>query len=354
MSEKGRLGTGRDASRSGLTLGAGREGERVRRRLGGATAAAMAVVLAVAVVGAAVAADGSQAAALREQVLVLNGVRADLAAQVEGAPATGAGGLADAGEGPGLDGAKGFRPSAGDEAGAAVVSLAAADAALAEAQKALRAAAAAEDRDSLMALVAVALVAVGCLAGLSLFLYRAVVRPFLRLEAFAERVAVGDLDAPLAYERGNPFGRFAWAFDHLRTELKRSREAEAVAAEAHKTALASLSHDLRTPLASLRTYAEALELGLERDERDRAAYERIIMAKCDEAAGLVEDLLVHALADMGRIEVACEPTSVGPVVARRRPSPRECRCAAVAWRTRCSAWTGAGSARRWTTCWPTR
>lgn len=257
------------------------DGSRIRARFQACVAAALACVLGAAIAAAALSANSAGSDALRGQILAVNEARVALAAAAQ--------------EG-------GSVPS--DQA----------DAALAEVQDALRAAA--QERDASAAagfvlLAVAALVAVGGVAG---YLYRSVVAPFLRLETFAARVAEGDLDAPLAYERSNPFGRFAWAFDHLRVQLKRARAAEDAAAEAHKTALASLSHDLRTPLAALRAHAEALQLGIARTPEEQRAYEQLIVRKCDEAAALVEDLLTHALADMERIEVACAPTSAAALV----------------------------------------
>lgn len=257
------------------------DGSRIRTRFRACTAVALACVLAATAAAAALWCDADQASSLRAETLALNEVRGELSAE----------GQAD---------------------GAMAVQQA--DAALAEAQDVLRDAARDRDASALAGLGLLALGALAAVGGMAAYLYRSVVAPFLRLESFAGRVAEGDLDAPLAYERSNPFGRFAWAFDHLRVQLKRSRAAEEAAAEAHKTALASLSHDLRTPLAALRAHAEALQLGLARTPEERRAYESLVVRKCDEAADLVEDLLLHALADMERIEVACEPVQAAPVL----------------------------------------
>lgn len=257
------------------------DGSRIRTRFRACTAVALACVLAATAAAAALWWDADQASSLRAETLALNEVRGELSAEGQA-----------------------------DEA----MAVQRADAALAEAQDVLRDAARDRDASALAGLGLLALGALAAVGGMAAYLYRSVVAPFLRLESFAGRVAEGDLDAPLAYERSNPFGRFAWAFDHLRVQLKRSRAAEEAAAEAHKTALASLSHDLRTPLAALRAHAEALQLGLARTPEERRAYESLVVRKCDEAADLVEDLLLHALADMERIEVACEPVQAAPVL----------------------------------------
>ena len=258
-----------------------KQGERLTKRLVGAVLAAALVVAIAAIWGIAVIVGGGEET-LRNQVVELNGVRQEIAETASGD---------------------------GD-------SLRAADQALASAQDALRDAAESRSGAAVGAVALTALVSVAALALMAAYLHRAVARPFTRLEGFAEEVAAGNLEAPLAYERSNPFGKFTWAFDHLRQELDRARKDEERAREDHKAALASLSHDLRTPLASLRAYAEALEMGLANSEEERAEYERAIARKCDEASSLVEDLFQHALSDMDRISVACEPVQAAPIVRR--------------------------------------
>lgn len=259
-----------------------KQGERLTKRLAGAALASALAVAVAACVGIAIVANGGEDT-LRNQVVELNDAQQEIA---EGAP--------DSSGGP----------------------LQAADQALARAQDALRNAAESRNGAAVGAVTLTALISVAALAFMTIYLHRAVVRPFTRLEGFAEEVASGNLNAPLAYERSNPFGKFTWAFDHLRKELDRARKDEERAREDHKTALASLSHDLRTPLASLRAYAEALDMGLANSEQERAEYERAIIRKCDEVSSLVEDLFQHALSDMDRIAVACKPVQAAPIVRR--------------------------------------
>lgn len=178
--------------------------------------------------------------------------------------------------------------------------------------------AAADARGGLPVALVWALAALGAAFawGVVAYLYVCVVRPFMRLEAFAQDVASGNLDAPLAYERSNPFGRFTWAFDNMRKEIKRARAAEAEALEQSKTTVAALSHDIKTPIASIRAYSEALELGLARDDVEREGYARTIARKCDEVTSLTDDLFLHALADLDRIQVRCEEAPIARVVAQ--------------------------------------
>ena len=128
-----------------------------------------------------------------------------------------------------------------------------------------------------------------------------IIRPFEKLTAFAERIAGGDFDLPLDYERTNYFGKFTWAFDCMRREISTARACEKEAIENNKTVIASLSHDIKTPVASIRAYAEGLEAGYGDNPEKRAKYLEVIMRKCDEVAALTNDMLLHSISDLDRL-----------------------------------------------------
>ena len=130
--------------------------------------------------------------------------------------------------------------------------------------------------------------------------------PFRRLSGFAERVACGDLDTPLKYVRSDLFGKFTWGLDSMRQEIRRARACEQEAIENNKTVIASLSHDIKTPVASVRAYAEALELGMDGDPEKRAKYISTILHKCDEVSQLTDDMLTHALTELNRLHMEPE------------------------------------------------
>ena len=139
------------------------------------------------------------------------------------------------------------------------------------------------------------------LAGVCLYFSLTIIKPFYRLSRFAENVARGELDIPLEYERTNYFGKFTWAFDSMRNEIKRARECEKEAIANNKTVIASLSHDIKTPVASIRAYAEALEMGIADSPEKAAGYAAVMMRKCDEVSKLTSDMLTHSLSDLDKL-----------------------------------------------------
>lgn len=141
------------------------------------------------------------------------------------------------------------------------------------------------------------------LAGVAGYCCIAVIRPFEKLSRFADEIASGNFDLPLDYERSNYFGKFTWGFDRMRREISNARACERAAIENNKTVIASLSHDIKTPVASVRAYAEALEMGMDQTQELRAEYLSMMLAKCDEITRLTDDMLLHTLSDLGRLRM---------------------------------------------------
>ena len=138
-------------------------------------------------------------------------------------------------------------------------------------------------------------------AGDMAYLNRRIIRPFRKLEGFAERVAGGNLDIPLEMDRENLFGAFTESFDLMRSELKKARLAEAKANESKKELVAKLSHDIKTPVASIKAVSE-VGITLAGNEKDKGNYGQII-SKADQINSLVTNLFTATLEELQKLAV---------------------------------------------------
>lgn len=96
--------------------------------------------------------------------------------------------------------------------------------------------------------------------------------------------------------------------EKLEESRSRVRDAEA----ARRELVAWVSHDLRTPLASMRAMTEALEDGM---ASDVSAYHRKILAQVDEMAVLVNDLLELSKFQAGTMVVTTETMDLYDLVS---------------------------------------
>lgn len=147
-----------------------------------------------------------------------------------------------------------------------------------------------------------------------IYVYVAILRPFDKMQDFAQKIAQGNFDVPLDYERFNYFGAFTWAFDSMRREITKARSCEKEAIENNKTVIATLSHDIKTPIASIRAYAEGLEANMDNSPEKRARYLNVMMKKCDEVSKLTNDLFLHSLSDLDKLKMNPERIELSGLV----------------------------------------
>ena len=97
---------------------------------------------------------------------------------------------------------------------------------------------------------------------LLILLYFLLIKPAREMEGFAEEIAKGNLDISIPIYKENLFGSFTESFDLMREELKASKQREREAEQAKREMVAELSHDLKTPVATIQATCEVMDLKL--------------------------------------------------------------------------------------------
>lgn len=151
------------------------------------------------------------------------------------------------------------------------------------------------------AAVIVCILAALVIAGL--YIRHSVVVPFRRMRQFAGHIAAGRLDEPLLTERSGLFGVFSESFDLMREELRASRSREEALRQREKELIASLSHDINTPVTGIKLICEVLTLKTE-DAYWKGKIENI-RQKAEQIYVLSSDLLTSSLDELGEMQVRC-------------------------------------------------
>ena len=146
----------------------------------------------------------------------------------------------------------------------------------------------------------------GIFIGYAVYMHFTMIRPFRKLKGFAERVACGNLDIPLEMDKQNLFGAFTESFDIMRSELKKARIAEAQAQQSKKELVAKLSHDIKTPIASIKAVSE-VGFAVATNDKETANYTHII-GKADQINTLVTNLFTATLEELQQLTVT--PTNI--------------------------------------------
>ena len=139
-------------------------------------------------------------------------------------------------------------------------------------------------------------------AAVAALLARRMTRPLRALGAAAGELAEGRHPEPVSGGGTEELDALAESFNRMAGQLELARDAE-------RAVLLSVSHDLRTPLTSIRGYAEGIEDGTV-EPRNAAA---VVAREADRLERLVGDLLALARLRQGVLEVRREPVDLAAV-----------------------------------------
>ena len=112
----------------------------------------------------------------------------------------------------------------------------------------------------------------------------------------------------------------SWLFVDRRTEHRRMAQLEQVAEDKDRF-LASVSHELRTPLTVVAGLAYELHERPDTfSDEDRSGMMSMLVEQTNELSGIVEDLLVAARSDIGRVSISYEAVDLGGEARRAMES----------------------------------
>ncbi len=147
-------------------------------------------------------------------------------------------------------------------------------------------------------LVIAAAVGIALAALLGWFVARTAVAPVRRLTAAAEHVAAtNDLAARIDETRRDELGSLARSFNAMLGALDGTMRALDESARAQRQLVADASHELRTPVTSLRTNIEFLQQSSDLDPRERDRVVSDVVTQLEELSELVNDLIELARND---------------------------------------------------------
>lgn len=164
------------------------------------------------------------------------------------------------------------------------------------------------------------LVAIGMIVLLSLLLARTQIRRIMRpvnaLTQAARRVEEGDLSTPVGYGGQDEFSAVCAAFDHMQEHLRQEREKSASYEKARTDLVAGISHDLRTPLTSVKGYIKGMRDGVANTPEKREQYLDVAYRKACDMERLLQRLFYFSRMETGNLPLMLTSTDLGEFVTQ--------------------------------------
>ncbi|NHN30864.1 sensor histidine kinase [Paenibacillus agricola] len=140
---------------------------------------------------------------------------------------------------------------------------------------------------------------------------RSIIRPLRSLKQAAEHIGEGNLDYEVTTHSKDELGELSLAFEQMRRRLKDSVELQLQYEDNRKELLSNISHDLKTPVTSIKGYVEGILDGVAgADKLDK--YLQTIYTKTVDMDRMIDELFLFSKLDLGKLPFYFEEVELVP------------------------------------------
>jgi signal transduction histidine kinase len=135
------------------------------------------------------------------------------------------------------------------------------------------------------------------------------------LQEGAQQVARGDFSVRVMLNEADELSDVAEAFNKMADELERSFARQRALEQARRNLIAAVSHDLRTPLTSIRAMVEAMVDGVVTDQATVQRYHTTIRSQIESLSALINDLFELSKLETEQPELHKEPINLNDLLS---------------------------------------
>lgn len=130
---------------------------------------------------------------------------------------------------------------------------------------------------------------------------KSILHPVEKLSIAAKRISDGDFDNPIKPMRKDELGQLAETFEMMRLRLKESAELQIKYEQNRKELIANISHDLKTPITSIKGYVEGIRDGVANTPEKMERYIQTIYTKSIDMDHLIDELFLFSKLDLNSV-----------------------------------------------------
>jgi Signal transduction histidine kinase len=132
---------------------------------------------------------------------------------------------------------------------------------------------------------------------------REFINPILEMNRSADAIIKGDFDKKIKYNSNTEIGKLCASFEMMRDELKDSIERERRLEDSRKELITCISHDLKTPISSIKAYVDGIMDGIAKDQDTLFRYLSVIGRKTQTLTKLINDLFDHCQIELNKLSI---------------------------------------------------
>ena len=144
---------------------------------------------------------------------------------------------------------------------------------------------------------------------------RSVTTPIDILVNGVNEISSGNLTHRIKYKNGDEFDAVCSDFNEMASRLSEMVEQRQADEKSRKELIAGISHDLRTPLTSVRAYIEGLRKGIATTHETQEKYLETIQRKTEDIEYIIKQLFMFSQIDIGEFPLKLETVDIGNELA---------------------------------------
>lgn len=145
---------------------------------------------------------------------------------------------------------------------------------------------------------------------LSYFVAKSIIIPVKELMQASKSISEGNLDFHIQSGGHDELGQLSKSFEKMRQKLKESTELQIQYEENRKELIASISHDLKTPITAIKGYIEGIQDGVANTPEKMERYIKTINTKANDLDQLIDELFLYSKLDLRRVPFYFEKVDV--------------------------------------------
>lgn len=150
-------------------------------------------------------------------------------------------------------------------------------------------------------IVAMIIILAFTLIGLTVWIYNGVIAPLNKLKKATNSIKDGNLDFELEVNAVDEISDLCNDFEEMRKRLKLSAEEKIQFDKENKELISNISHDLKTPITSIKGYVEGIMDGVADTPEKMERYVKTIYNKANDMDRLINELTFYSKIDSNRI-----------------------------------------------------
>lgn len=144
---------------------------------------------------------------------------------------------------------------------------------------------------------------------------RSILRQVGALTKAAKEIAQGNLTFSLTASSNDEIGELASIFEHMRGKLAEAKELQSKYEANRKELIASISHDLRTPMTSIKGYARGILDGVAHSPDKVEHYTRVIYINACSMEKMIDELFLYSKLDLHKVPMLLEEVDLQAFLA---------------------------------------